>query len=118
MQALQNYQTIDSYKLDKWTTARVSQLYSELEDSSDPKSPLVPVDETNPHYVVAVYHHYAVEGHRTDSSLLRSCEHFIGSTAEEDAMAYYLSLVDPDEFPRKGMGSSWVPDRSFKIEVF
>lgn len=120
MSQFQNYTTVDSYRLSQELLAKVSFLTSKLKSSDDPKSELVETEE----YVVALYH---VKGWNrryasSESCSLIACEHFKGEAAEEEAMKYYLGLIEPDEFPAPELNAksykTWLKGKSFKVEKF
>ena len=122
MKETQNYTTVDSYKLDKTTVVRVAQIHQVLSETWNPKSELKPVEADQPHFVVAKYHSkdFSLSTHgklELRDCELQLCEHFIGQTAEDDAMSYYLSFVDPEEFGQRELTvenfPSYKPERKY-----
>ena len=120
MSQFQNYTTVDSYRLSQELLAKVSFLTSKLKSSDDPKGELVETEE----YVVSLFH---VKGWNrryasSESCSLIACEHFKGEAAEEEAMKYYLGLIEPDEFPAPELNAknykTWLKEKSFKVEKF
>lgn len=102
-------EVIDKFNTNKETLVRVSR------PTEDPD-----------HYVVATYTGTAYHPKRRlspvpgiDNSVLQRAEHFKGPTAEDDAMSYYLSLIDPEEFGGRELNQtsypSWVAERSYKL---
>lgn len=81
----QNYTTIDTCKIAVGKYIRISSID----------------DEAQPHYVVAEYSESGSEAVGDHCVSLLDCWHFVGPTAELDAMDFFCSMIPElrDDFP-------------------
>lgn len=96
MTSRQNYETIDRAQLTAETYLKLSRVFNEKH-----------------HFVVACY-----QGNlklQLGTNWLKTAYHFIGHTAESDALNYFMSKIEPEEFKPQPLDSykSYRPDKTF-----
>lgn len=96
MATRQNYEIIDREQLTANTYLKISRIFGEKH-----------------HFVVAKYH--GDPRLQLSNNWLMEAYHFIGHTAEFDALHYFMSKAEPEEFIPQSLNSykSYRPDKTF-----